>query len=573
MEFVIPLALLAGVLLFGADLFGSGDDDDDNDQEGYPFGATNDDDTIVGTEDGERIWGLSGDDTISGLGGDDTITGDPGNDLISGGAGNDTVNGSNGNDMLIGPGVQAAADGLDGMTLAQLIGDAAAQNGAVAAFLAQTGPSDAGDDILHGGKDDDLIADSAGRDMLYGDLGNDRLVAVDAGPDGNYDELYGGPGDDILTGDETDILSGDAGTDSFVIAAHEGGTGHTLIRDWKAGETIDIFVENAADTAQLALDVHQDGAHLSLDGRMLALIKGVQSADQVTALASAITLINNGSGVTMATPEITLSIGDDVYQGGPQGEIIHALGGDDTVFGAGGDDQLLMAGGRDMATGDAGDDLIVGGPQEDVLNGGAGDDVIQGGADNDILTRNIGFFRAHAGHLDLPDSIDIAAVEQIMTRSGSSDAGDDEITGGTGKDLISDEYGNNTLSGSAGDDIVSGVDAYASADTGIDVIDGGVGDDLLLGDNGDRMSGGDGSDAFSVRAWDDTRAPVEIMDFAADEAIELVVDTPATAMLDFARSGTDVTISVNGAAVALAHGIDSDALYAALQSAVTLRAA
>ncbi len=74
--------------------------------------------------------------------------------------------------------------------------------------------------------------------------------------------------------------------------------------------------------------------------------------------------------------------------------------------------------------------------------------------------------------------------------------GDDYIIGGSGGDVIFDNYGSNTINGAAGNDVIiaHGVDLK---DGKGNQIEGGAGDDYLEGGNGsDHMSGGDGYDVL-----------------------------------------------------------------------------
>jgi Ca2+-binding RTX toxin-like protein len=111
-------------------------------------GATNEADTITGTE---------GPDHLCGLGGGDVIDGNGGNDVIDGGAGADQLSG------------------------------------------------DGGDDRVLGRKGADQMTGGSGDDVLEGDQGGDTLDTVD-GVGGN-DVADGGAGPDTCTGDTGDAES------------------------------------------------------------------------------------------------------------------------------------------------------------------------------------------------------------------------------------------------------------------------------------------------------------------------------------------------------------------------------
>lgn len=143
--------------------------------------------------------------------------------------------------------------------------------------------------------------------------------------------------------------------------------------------------------------------------------------------------------------------GDDVLNGTPGPDVIVALAGNDTVFGHGGDDLIcggagddhLEGGGGDdvlrgetgndalgapgdalpfpvgfTAIGDGGDDVMLGGPGDDVLRGGGGDDMLFGEDGND-----------HLGSFG----------------SDRFDLGDDNLMGGQGVDVCTDQLGHNAV--------------------------------------------------------------------------------------------------------------------------------
>ena len=69
--------------------------------------ATEEADSLTGSDYSEQMAGLGGNDTMVGLGGNDLLDGGSGNDLLIGGAGNDTVIGGLGNDTIVYDGNQS----------------------------------------------------------------------------------------------------------------------------------------------------------------------------------------------------------------------------------------------------------------------------------------------------------------------------------------------------------------------------------------------------------------------------------------------------------------------------------
>jgi Ca2+-binding RTX toxin-like protein len=132
----------------------------------------------------------SGPDNLVGSEGDDSINALGGNDTVSGLGGEDTLNGQGGSDILSG---------------------------------------DDDNDVLRGGNQNDTITGGNGSDRVIGNNGNDILIGVD--PDGDK-----GMG-------ERDILSGNAGADTFVL-----GDSFNVYYDDNAGTVADSAAGQAIIT-------------------------------------------------------------------------------------------------------------------------------------------------------------------------------------------------------------------------------------------------------------------------------------------------------------------------------------
>ena len=170
--------------------------------------------------------------------------------------------------------------------------------------------------------------------------------------------------------------------------------------------------------------------------------------------------------------------GDDYLvgyrEGGSKILAISGLGGDDIILPPHREScSGVRDGCKDELSGGAGDDVLSGGAGDDTLNGGAGDDILSGGAGDDTL---------------------------------NGDAGDDILSGG-GSGLWGE-----TLNGGAGDDLVtyswavSGIRAklggstpnYRDTITGVEKLFGSLFDDTLVGDdNANTISGSAGDDTLT----------------------------------------------------------------------------
>lgn len=81
-----------------------------------------------------------------------------------------------------------------------------------------------GDDTLSGGAGADSLMGGAGADQLYGGEGNDTLDGGGA-PEGRFDLLDGGEGDDQIQLAPTALATGGAGADTFVLPDRPGADG------------------------------------------------------------------------------------------------------------------------------------------------------------------------------------------------------------------------------------------------------------------------------------------------------------------------------------------------------------
>jgi Ca2+-binding RTX toxin-like protein len=232
-------------------------------------------DIINGGDGADRLFGNSGDDILSGGAGSiDTLDGGTGNDtyLFAAGDGNTTISnydaGVNSYDVLrfdaeISPdSVSATRTGsFDLLLTLQSTGEKITVSNFFYLDIAHPsyrldaiefadgaswGPDTVmqkvlqgtdGVDVINGSAADDAIDGRDGNDIIYGKDGNDTIRGGTGddylhGFNGNdyleggegADRLNGGSGDDILSGGRgaNDILSGDAGSDSYLFATGDG---------------------------------------------------------------------------------------------------------------------------------------------------------------------------------------------------------------------------------------------------------------------------------------------------------------------------------------------------------------
>jgi Ca2+-binding RTX toxin-like protein len=191
-------------------------------------------DLLVGSSVRNRLDGGNGDDTLLGEGDDDVLFGSNGGDRLHGGAGNDDLNGNSGDDTLNGGANEDSLFGGSG-------------NDVLAGGTGTFGSGNDGPDFLVGGPDTDTAdyldhgglgvtvtidgVDNDGapgeKDHVFTDVENiSGTVAKDVltGNDQTDNSLFGGPGDDTLSGlggndhldcfTGIDFANGGAGTDT-----------------------------------------------------------------------------------------------------------------------------------------------------------------------------------------------------------------------------------------------------------------------------------------------------------------------------------------------------------------------
>ena len=401
-----------------------------------------------------------------------------------------------------------------------VVNGGAGQDALTAGRSAVTFNGDAGDDVLtgsgsadvlNGGADDDIVDGHAGADVMDGGDGDDRLdyssrkepVTVDLASTEpiqgavdeddqalNFEEAYGGAGDDVLRGDSganvlsggdgDDLLDGRGGSDQLV-----GGAGRDTA-DYSS-RTEDLRLVIGAGTVSGGAVDGPNGARDRIDATVENLIGG-KGADALTGDA-----------------------GDNVLDGGPGADTLTGGGGEDAADyssrsdaltltddgqpGSGDDsdgpaghrdtiaadvEDLWGGSGNDVLTGNAGTNLLDGGPGADVLTGGAGEDAA------DYSERTTGVKASLDG---LPDSGNDEDGPEGARDTLSADI--EDLFGGSGADELHGSLGRNYVAGEGGDDLIDvrdrGAD-YADCGDGNDV--GWVAPDDIAASNCERIGAG-----------------------------------------------------------------------------------
>jgi Ca2+-binding RTX toxin-like protein len=199
---------------------------------------------------------------------------------------------------------------------------------------------------LFGGAGNDILTGGSSADMLFGQSGNDTLFGK-----GGNDFLFGGDGNDTLTGGTgDDQVFGEAGNDRMI---------------WNPGDGTDLFEGGAdIDTAE---------------------VNGGNGSETFTITA-------NGTRVRLDRVDpapFSLDIGTT------ENLVINANSGNDVITAGNGLATLISltidgGAGNDTITGGDGADLLIGGTGDDLVNGGRGNDTAQLGAGTDTFVWNPG---------------------------------------------------------------------------------------------------------------------------------------------------------------------------------------
>src|SRR5215218_7933133 len=195
---------------------------------------------------------------------------------------------------------------------------------------------------LFGGAGNDTLTGGSGNDMLFGQAGNDTLLGK-----GGTDFLFGGADNDTLTGgDGDDQVFGESGNDRMI---------------WNPGD----------DT-----DLNEGG-----DGNDTVEVNGGNGAEQFTTTANGARV--RFDRVTPAPFAIDIGTSEKLTLNANGGDDSHSATGNlatliaITVDGGAGNDTLLGSNGADFLLGGDGTDFVDGQQGNDTALLGAGDDTFQ----------------------------------------------------------------------------------------------------------------------------------------------------------------------------------------------------
>lgn len=379
--------------------------------------------------------------------GNDVLTGNNLANRIAGGDGHDRLTGSGGDDVIYG--------GLGDDTY----------------IFAETTASELDQVVESLGQGTDLLSFTTLSSALTLSLSDAMVQLIHTNRSlqlltaSGFENVSGGSGDDVLTGNESgnflrgnggnDRLSGAAGDDSLSGA---GGDDTYLFGNVSSAGEADRVLENPGDgNDTLRFSAVTEDIVLSLRTTALQQVQ-VNRTLRLSSVAS----IENAIGGS----------------------------GNDTLTGNGLDNVL---------TGLAGNDRLSGGLGGDSLVGGLGDDTYMfdaaAVAESDTVTENAGQGVDTLDFSSIVTSVVVnigirtpQAIDAFRMLSLSSASGLDNVTGGSGDDILWGGLGANDLTGNGGNDILIG-------QAGNDRLFGNAGRDLLIGGLGrDELNGGNDDD-------------------------------------------------------------------------------
>ena len=217
---------------------------------------------------------------------------------------------------------------------------------------------------LFGGNGNDTLTGGSGNDLLFGGAGNDTLLGK-----GGNDLLFGGDGNDTLIGGTgNDQMFGEAGNDRMI---------------WNPGEGTDLMEGgDGIDTAEVNGGNGAENFTLTANGSRVRFDR----------LSPAPFSLDIGTTENFV---LNMNGGDDVFTAGNGLASLISLtvdggAGNDTITGGDGNDRLLGGDGNDVIIGGRGNDTLLGGDGDDtfVWNPGDGSDVVEGQTGTDTLVFN-----------------------------------------------------------------------------------------------------------------------------------------------------------------------------------------
>ena len=364
--------------------------------------------------------------------------------------------------------------------------------------LISVGPND----TLYGGDDEDSIRAQRTPALLFGDSGNDTIIAEARA------SLYGGVGEDFLQGTvEANLMFGNEGADTMLGGAQRGDS----LYGGKDNDAIGFFIAGGGNNLSLEGGLAigfagNEGSNFLRGDLGDDLVVGInvrdslyggKGNDTLRGVASNSYLSGDDDNDTLVITNSTQSspFTTDVITIGIERTTLIGGGGDDSLNGAIGD----FGGGRNFFDGGEGNDTINVFAFSDTALGGEGDDFIRSASVPDVIS-SVGArssFPGFAGRNLLDGGVGNDTIVAAFAT--------DTMIGGEGNDSLSGTFTN--AAGGDGNDTINATAAiFAGTGTALITLEGGLGNDSLIGYTNpttsssftvtNLMNGGVGSDTI-----------------------------------------------------------------------------
>ncbi len=314
--------------------------------------------------------------------------------------------------------------------------------------------------VINGSDDDTVvnvenIVGGDGDDIFTGDGLANRLEGG-----AGSDKLSGGLGDDFLMGGAgADTIDGGGGIDTVLFTDQTLG----VVLALKADKVATALVGGAIDDTVINVENIVGGAGAdALTGDDLDNVLEGGAGDDVLSGGAGLDTLDGGSGIDTASyAEKTLSVAVTLNRSSTVVVTIDGTAEDsirniENVIGGAGDDTLV---------GDLSVNVLSGGGGDDILQGMGGADTIDGGSGTDTVV-----FVEKIAPVELALELGADAVALMNGVAEDIVRNVENIIGGSGADVLSGDTGSNRIEGRGGNDIIAGRG-------GKDTLDGGAGID------------------------------------------------------------------------------------------------
>ncbi|RZT06067.1 Hemolysin-type calcium-binding repeat-containing protein [Duganella sp. CF402] len=439
---------------------------------------------ITGTSAADKLLGGSGEDTIDGGAGNDTMQGGAGDDLYVADVSGDVVT------ELAEGGTDRVETGAASYTLGAYV-----ENLRYTGSAAFTGIGNAQGNQIFGGDGGAKLDGAAGNDTLTGGSGNDSL--------------QGGLGNDLLVaGTGKDMADGGDGSDTLQLAGDF--ASYAVKRISNVDTTLTDASGNVITVRNVeAIDFNGDVRSMGAVWGNFSTVyndsrQGTDGADTLDGLAGADTLTGGLGDDTYVVDNLADIVVEAEGQGTDLVQVALTAAGtysmtdnvENAVVTAAATVAVNVTGNAldNLITGNAAANTLAGGAGNDTLDGGAGADKLNGGLGNDlylvgeagdVVTENLGegtdTVKTTLASYTLGANLENLQYTGNAAFTGTGNALDNIIIGGSKDNKLDGGAGNDSLSGGAGNDsLIGGLgnDSF-TASAGKDTLDGGDGNDVL----------------------------------------------------------------------------------------------